>query len=217
MAIEPEKKRRGRPPKPRPPASVAKPRGLPGRKKARDGQSPESVSLITRAALDRHGLHSVVVPEAMSQRDGIVILRQHGLSVADVARVFSRTEKLIRNTTDQWRVARGVSIDQWHAMMQENAQARRSGAAPRIPAAPRAPAPEPPISDEDAALFARWPLEEMLHEAGVSIAQEELTQELGREISWEEAAKRAASVEQIRKWLNGDADVDAEPRNRWFG
>jgi hypothetical protein len=222
MAIEPEKRPRGRPRKVHPPEPVARPRCLPGRKKARDTMSPESVSLITRAALDRHGLHSIVVPEAMTQRDGIVILRQHGLSVADVARVYSRTEKLVRNTTDQWRAARGVTIDQWKTLVQANSDARRQhhrgvGSVYVASPAPRAPAPEPPLSDEDAALFARWPLEEMLHAAGVSIAHEELECELGREASQEEAEKHAASVEQIRKWLNGDADVDAEPHNRWFG
>lgn len=71
MSVEPEKRKRGRPRKVRSPeAPQWAPSGDtlpvkspgPGRKKRKDALSPEAVSLLTKTALDRHGLHHVLVP-----------------------------------------------------------------------------------------------------------------------------------------------------------
>lgn len=190
--IEAEQRKRGRPRKVRP-AELWAPSGDilpvkspgPGRKKSKDALSLEAVALIVRGALDRHGLHGVLVPATLTQGSGVAILLQHGLSNVEVARSLGQTEKFVRNRASQWRQANGVTLDQWRETIAQNAKARRTGQ-PAIPTVgfettkPAQPARDA-LTDEEVAEVL-----ELVNTLAAGCARKELALQLKREVSWEE-------------------------------
>ena len=220
-----EKRKRGRPRKYRdtreqevwaPDMSTTRPVKLagPGRKKTRDSISPQAVSLITRAALDRHGLHHVLIPATMTQTAACVVLLQHGLAIADVARTLSCSERQVRNGAANWRKRQKMSYDEWQAIIQQNAEARSGVRAGRfdpgeVPVRPRpAPPKRPEATEEELAEIMQF-----VTDVGHAAARIELELQLGRPVTWEEI--EALPDARVAALLTAGDIRKADDRTRW--